>query len=160
MATTYPYTASIGGLASTIEKLRKAFPATVTAKTLQQWGFAPKNETYVLAVIRHLGLIDEDGKKDATHSKVFLIHEEAKFQKAFAALVKDNYKELFELHGDDAWTLERVQLISFFRTTDESSATVGQRQARTFQALSGFGGKVAAPKAAPRAAKPEQKPPV
>jgi Family of unknown function (DUF5343) len=45
----------------------------------------------------------------------FSKHDDAEFQKAFEALIKSAYKELFELHGDAAWQLDDDKLIGFFR---------------------------------------------
>ena len=140
MASTYPYANSAGGLISTLQKLRKAFPSSVTTKTLAQWGFAPKNERYVVGVLKYLGVIDEDGKKNSEASKVFLHHNDADFEKAFSKIIRERYSGLFEIHGDDTWTCDQDGLISFFRHEDESSATVGARQARTFQALADTAG--------------------
>ena len=141
MASTYPYTNSVGGLISTLQKLRKVFPSSVTTKTLAQWGFAPKNERYVVGVLKYLGVIDEDGKKSAEASRVFSLHNDADFEKAFSKIVRERYSGLFEIHGDETWTCDQDGLISFFRHEDESSATVGARQARTFQALADTAGR-------------------
>jgi hypothetical protein len=48
--------------------------------------------------------------------------------------------ELFSLHGEDSWKLDTDGLITFFRQADQSSATVGRRQAYTFVAMSGLAG--------------------
>lgn len=127
------YANSAGGLISTLEKLRKVFPSSVTTKTLAQWGFAPKNERYVIGVLKYLGLIDEDGKKSAEASRVFSHHNDADFEEAFGKIVRERYSGLFEIHGDDTWTGDQGDLVSFFRHEDETSDTVGARQARTFQ---------------------------
>ena len=140
MASTYPYTNSVGGLISTLQKLRKVFPPTATTKTLAQWGFAPKNERYVVGVLKYLGLIDEDGKKSAEASRIFSHHNDADFEEAFGKIVRERYSGLFEIHGDDTWTCNQDELVSFFRHEDETSATVGARQARTFQALADTAG--------------------
>lgn len=140
VASTYPYTNSVGGLISTLHKLRKVFPPSVTTKTLAQWGFAPKNERYVIGVLKYLGVIDEDGKKSPEASKVFSHHNDADFEEAFSKIVRERYSGLFEIHGDDTWTCDQDDLVSFFRHEDETSATVGARQARTFQALADTAG--------------------
>jgi hypothetical protein len=58
----FPYTVTIPGLVGTLRQLRSVFPSKLTADTLKKWSIAPNNETYVLNVIRFLGLIDEEGK--------------------------------------------------------------------------------------------------
>ena len=73
-------------------------------------------------------------------ARVFVEHEDDAFAAKFAGLVKLAYAGLFESFGEAAWSLERAKLIGFFRVEDESSATVGDRQAATFQALAGLAG--------------------
>lgn len=157
MSTSYPYTASGGPIVAIIQQLRRSFPALVDASTLKKLAIAPKNESYVLGVLRFLGILDQEGKKDEKASKAFLHPQEAAFQKAFSELVQTAYKELFSLHGDAAWDLDTDGLISFFRHSAESSQIVGQRQANTFKTLSALSGhaEVQAPRA--RQAKPSDK---
>jgi hypothetical protein len=140
MPTSYPYTPSGGPIVAIVQQLRRSFPATVDASTLKKLAIAPKNESYVLGVLRFIGVLDSEGKKTEQAGKVFLHHEETGFQKAFAELVKAAYTELFSLHGDAAWELDTDALISFFRHSAESTQIVGQRQANTFKTLSALTG--------------------
>src|SRR5262245_45473388 len=103
MANKYPYVASAGPLSKTIEQLRRSFPREVTADTLRKLGVAPKNESYVINVLRFLGVIDEEGRKVEAKSAVFVQHKDEAFAREFEGLVKEAYPELFELHGDAAW---------------------------------------------------------
>lgn len=146
MSTNYPYANVTGALVSTINQLRKAFPAQVSAETLQKWGYAPKNENYIINTIRFLGLIDDEGKKAASAAKIFVLGDD-EFAKGLAKIVKANYRDLFEHHGEDSWTLDKDLLTTYFRTADETSSTVGGRQASTFQALAGLAGHGDIPKA-------------
>lgn len=153
----YPYSTTIPGLVAAIRQLRSAFPALVTAETLKKWSIASNNEGTVLVVLRFLGIIDEEGKKQPDAAKVFVEHDDATFAKKFEGLVKAAYTDLFESWADAAWTLERAKLIGFFRTADESSARVGQQQAQTFAALASIAGHGSPPAEAPtqpRKAKP------
>ena len=61
MADKHPYVPAPGGLAKAINHFRSSLPPTVTAETLKKLGYAPKNDSYVLNVLRYLGLIGEDG---------------------------------------------------------------------------------------------------
>ena len=63
-----------------------------------------------------------------------VVIDEAAFAKAFSELVEKAYSELFSLHGEDAWRVDLDSLIQFFRSTDDTGAIVGRRQATTFQA--------------------------
>lgn len=165
MANKFPYVASAGPLVKAIEHLRKkSFPKEVTADTLRKLGVAPKNESYVINVLRFLGVIDDEGKKVDDKTAAFVQHKEEEFQAQFSQLVRDAYAELFELNGDDAWAMDRASLAQFFRTSDKSSEIVGTRQAGTFASLAALAGHAERPEAAatkksvPKAAKnPAQK---
>lgn len=148
MANKYPYVASAGPLVKTIEHLRKrSFPKEVTAETLRKLGVAPKNESYVINVLRFLGVIDDEGKKVDEKAKAFVQHKDDAFQKEFEALVREAYEELFELHGDGTWNMDRGSLAQFFRTSDHSTEIVGTRQAGTFTYLAGLAGHTELPQA-------------
>ncbi|MCL4555227.1 MAG: DUF5343 domain-containing protein [Actinobacteria bacterium] len=146
MANQYPYVPSAGPLLKTIEHLRRrSFPKEVTADTLRKLGVAPKNESYVINVLHFLGVIDDAGVKVDAKTAAFVQHKEDEFQRTFESLVKDAYEELFELHGDGAWDMDRASLTQFFRTADHSSEVVGTRQAATFSALANLSGHGTAP---------------
>ena len=129
MADKHPYIPAIGGLAKTIVQFRKSFPTTVNADTLRKLGFAPKNESYVITTLRFLGLIDEEGKKTDIASTVFSNHGDSDFAEAFGQKVRESYSDLFELHGDGSWMLDKQSPISFFRGADQTSEITGTRQA-------------------------------
>jgi hypothetical protein len=171
MANKYPYVASAGPLLKAVSHLRKSFPKEVTADTLRKLGVAPKNESYVINVLRFLGVVDDEGKKVDDKAKAFVQHQDDAFSAEFEKIVREAYEELFDLHGDNAWKLDRGPLTQFFRTSDHSTEVVGTRQASTFSALAALSGhaEVPAPKAVgapkkPRAssatasAKPKQPP--
>lgn len=140
MATTYPYISSAGPVVKTVERFRKTFPADVTAETLRKLGIAPKNESYVINILKFLELIDDAGKRVQDNTKSFLQHDDGKFAEQFGETVKSAYAALFDLYGDEAWTQERETLVTFFRTADNSSDLVGKRQALTFNALAALSG--------------------
>lgn len=142
MADKHPYMSGSGGVTQLVVQLRKAFPATVTADTLKKLRIAPQNETYVLNIMKFIGVLDAENKKAAAASPVFNKHDDAEFKQEFAKLVIGPYHELFDLHGDDAWTLPIDKLISFFRNHDGTSDVVGKRQATTFQTLARISGKL------------------
>lgn len=85
--------------------------------------------------MKFIGVIDKDNQKTPEGTKLFTTHDDAKFGAALAAMVEKAYSGLFELHANDAWTLDRDTLISYFRGSDETSAVTGSRQALTFQTL-------------------------
>ncbi|HLH10150.1 MAG TPA: DUF5343 domain-containing protein [Terriglobales bacterium] len=158
MAEKHPY-ASPGSISATIVQLRKAFPPKVTADTLKKLGIAPQNESYIINVLRFIGAIDAESNKTEASTAAFSKHNDDEFQKAFEAMIKPAYSELFSLHAEGAWNLSTDDLISFFRNSDQTSDVVGRRQASTFQALAALAGhgEPAAPKGAgkPRESKPK-----
>jgi hypothetical protein len=139
MADKHPY-ASPGAVTAAVNQFRKSFPVTISADTLRKLSIAPNNESYVINTLRFIGAIDSEGNKTEKATNTFNQHELAAFQKAFGEMVKTAYVELFKLHSDAAWGLQPDSLISFFRTNDQTSDTVGRRQASTFQALAGLAG--------------------
>jgi hypothetical protein len=140
MAEKHPYVQGPGSLVPVIRQFRKSFPNSVTADTLKKLGFAPNNESYVLNVIRFLGLIDQEGNKTEAASNAFRLHEDDQFAQQFSELAKQAYQALFELHGDGSWALDTNQLIAFFRQSDDTSALVGKLQASTFKILAALSG--------------------
>ena len=141
MSGRFPYVASAGPILKTVDRFRHNFPQEVTASILQKLGIAPKNESYVINVLRFLDLISEDGSKVEEKARVFLNSKEDQFQAESGQIVQEAYKELFVLYKDGAWTVEKEDLIQFFRMTDKSSKIVGERQANTFICLAGLAGR-------------------
>lgn len=140
MADNHAYVPAPGVVVPIINHLRGSFPTAITADTLKKLGFAPKNESYVLNVLRFLGMIDETGKRTDLATKIFSMHDDNSFSKAFSERVKIAYSSLFDLHGEKTWDLDTDSLITFFRQADHTSAITGKRQAATFQILAGFSG--------------------
>jgi len=154
MADKHPYTSGPGGITQIVTQLRKSFPAAVTADTLKKLGIAPNNESYVLNILKFIGVLDAENKKMPQAATVFTKHDLSEFQEGFAQLVSGAYHELFELHGPGAWTLGLNQLISFFRNHDETTDLVGRRQATTFQTLAKIAGKLGDETPGPSLTKP------
>lgn len=156
---THPYVPSAGMLVQTFNQLRKMFPTQVDAETLKRLSLAPKNESVVMATLKFLGFVDDDGNKTEKATEVFLKHTDKDFASALEQAVRDSYSELFAQAGDDAWTLDRDSLIGFFRVQDETSALTAKRQAITFEALSTLSGHGETPTARePRKQKVIKKP--
>lgn len=137
----FPYIPSGGLIQATFSQFRKSFPAKVDSNTLKKLGLASSNEGAMINIVKFVGLIDDENNKTASGTKLFTIHEDAKFQGELASLLKKSYSELFDLHGDTAWKLDRDALISFFRGADQTSSVTGARQALTFQTLAALAGK-------------------
>jgi Family of unknown function (DUF5343) len=146
-----------------VTQLRKSFPSTISSETVKKLGLAPNNESYVISVLQFVGVIDSEGKRTPEAAKAFSHHKDEDFAEHFGALVQKAYSSLFDLHGNNAWNLNNSELITYFRHSDQTSATIGGRQAATFRVLAGLSGHgdVPEPKskqstkaiAAPKAAK-------
>jgi hypothetical protein len=120
--------------------LRKNFPATVNSDTVKKFGLAPKNESYVINALQFIRVIDEEGKRTDRGREVFATHENEAFKQAFEGLIRNSYKDLFDLRGDDAWTMNKDELTGYFRSADKTSDVIGTRQAalfHTFRTLAG-----------------------
>ena len=140
MATKHPYITGPGWLDKTIAHLRSSFPPIVDAGVLKKLGFAPKNESNVINVLRFLKVIDAEGAGSDAAKATFLQHDDATFQQQFGELVQSSYAALFDVHGDGAWEQTLDSLIQFFRTNDSTTGGVGRLQAKTFMQLSQLAG--------------------
>jgi hypothetical protein len=158
----YPYISGPNNIGQAITLLRKNFPATVTSDTIKKYGLASNNESYVINAIKFLGLIDEEGKRTPAALDVFSKHDDGEFQTAFASLVKNAYSDLFEIRGDDAWTLGQAGLVSYFRSADKTSDIIGGRQAGVFRIFAVLAGhaesKPSQPRSTAKAAAAKPKP--
>ncbi len=141
MAAKHPYTATTGSIGQVVAQLRKNFPAKVDAGTLKKFSIAPNNESYLINILRFIGVIGENGERSDKGKSVFVKHDDTEFFSAFSDLVQNAYSDLFELFGQDAWNLPTDKLISFFRQADETSDVIGSRQAGSFVALARLSGK-------------------
>ena len=140
LAVRYPYLPSSGILLKAVEQFRRSFPATIDVPTIQKLNLAPGNESELLAVLKFLGFIDENGQRTDLGAHVFTEHDNTEFARKLEAAVRSAYRELFELHGDGAWELNDDALIAFFRRANNASELVGKRQASTFSALRSLAG--------------------
>lgn len=138
----HPYISGAGNITQMIGFLRKNFPTTVTSETVKKLGLASKNESYVINVLQFLGLIDEQGKRTDAGHEAMTKHNESEFQSSFEGIVKKAYSDLFDLRGDDAWTMNKDQLIGYFRSADKTSDVIGGRQASVFVALRELAGRM------------------
>lgn len=151
----HPYISGPNNIAQAVGLLRKNFPATVTSDTIKKYGIASNNESYVINALKFLGLIDEESKRTSVAHDTFSQHDDEEFQTRFEGLVRTAYADLFELRGDDAWTLNQAGLVSYFRSADKTSDIIGGRQAgvfRVFASLAGHGDQAASPSKSVKAA--------
>lgn len=138
----HPYISGPGNITQMIGFLKKNFPTTVNSETVKKLGLASKNESYVINVLQFLGLIDEQGKRTDAGLDVMTKHDESEFQSSFERIIKTSYTDLFDLRGDDAWTMNKDQLIGYFRGADKTSDIIGGRQAGVFIALRELAGHI------------------
>lgn len=136
----YPYIPSGGLIQTAFNQFRKSLPSKVDSNTLKKLGIASSNEGALINIMKFIGVLTDDNDKTPEGTKLFTQHKDEDFQSELATLVEASYSELFELHGKDAWKLDRDALISFFRGADETSAVTGGRQALTFQTLAALAG--------------------
>lgn len=155
----HPYISGPGNISQTILLLRKNFPSTVTSETIKKYGIASNNESYVINSLQFIGLLDKDGKRTEIGHSTFSIHDDTKFAKSFESLIKAAYADLFDIRGEDAWSLSKSDLIGYFRTNDKTSELIASRQAgvfRVFASISGHGEPLEIAKPKPLKMKPVQ----
>lgn len=157
MANTYPYISGQGALVKTIEQFRKSFPSNVDAAYFKRMGIAPGNESYMINILRFLGLIDDTGAKVDAAADAFYGSDEH-FHEGLTVLIQKAYKPVFDELGADAWNAGRDSLSHWFRMVDKTTELIGGRQASTFLALAGASGN-GAPVEKRSTAKPTPKSP-
>jgi hypothetical protein len=140
----YPYISGQAPLVAAVGQLRKGFPSKVDAGYLQRFNIAPGNESYVIAILRFLGLIDEAGNRVESKTDYFFANDDS-FQSGLESTMRTAYSQLFDEMGDGALEARRPDLIHWFRASDKTSEVVGQRQATTFQVLAALAGHGDAP---------------
>jgi len=148
----YPYISGPGPVVQTFAQLRKGFPGKVDAGYLQRFGIAPANESYVISILRFLGLIDEDGTRVADQTDYFFGSDDS-FMSGLEGTLRRAYSQVFDEMGDGALDASKGDLTHWFRAADKTSDVVGQRQASTFQTLAALAGHGDLPAARSGAAK-------
>ncbi|OLT45208.1 hypothetical protein BJF85_02130 [Saccharomonospora sp. CUA-673] len=114
-------------------------PSKVDASYLQRFKIAPANESYVISVLRFLGLIGEGGELDGGVTG-FLYGDESAFRAGLEEALRATYAPLFDEMGDDALDADRDRLTHWFRVVDKTSEVVGKRQASSFLTLAALAG--------------------
>lgn len=130
---TFPYTSRQEALKQTFAQLRKSAPARINAGYLRQFDIATANETYILSILRFLGIIDDNGSRRNSESR-YLSGSAEVFAAGLEKAVRAAYWQLFD-EVSDPFHASRDSLMRWFRRTDKTSALVGQRQATTFLTL-------------------------
>lgn len=151
----HPYISGSGAITQTINQLRSSIPAKIDADLLKKLGIASNNESYMINILRFIGVIDDDGNRKKEAQATFTKHNDAEFQKAFGDMVKVAYKDLFDIYPD-AFNQSEDRLITYFRNTDQTSALVGSRQASTFLVLATFAGHGEIPTPKTTTSKPKE----
>jgi hypothetical protein len=136
---TYPYISGQTGVVQTFSQLRKGFPSKVDAGYLQRFNIAPSNESYVISILRFLGLIDEDGNRVEDKTQYFFGNDDS-FKSGLEGTLRTAYSQVFDEMGDEALDATKGDLTPWFRASDKTSDLVGQRQASTFQTLAALAG--------------------
>ena len=98
----HPYISGAGNVTQMVGFLRKNFPAIVNSDTVRKLGVAPKNESYVINALQFIGVIDEKGRRTNRGHEVLTTHDEDAFKTAFEGLIRNSYKDLFDLRSDGA----------------------------------------------------------
>lgn len=135
----YPYISGQGALVAAFAQLRRNVPAKVDAGYLQRFNIAPANESYVISILRFVGLIDEDGNRVEANTGYLYGNDEG-FKDGMESALREAYSELFADMGDDALEADKAKLTHWFRASDKTSELVGGRQAATFQTLAALAG--------------------
>lgn len=148
----YPYTSGQAAVVQAFSQLRKGFPDKVDAGYLKRFNIAPANESYIISILRFLGLIDEDGGRIEGKTDYFFGNDDS-FKSGLEGTLRSAYSQIFGEMGDGALDAPKSDLTHWFRAADKTSGLVGQRQASTFQTLAALAGHGELPSVRPGAPK-------
>lgn len=135
----YPYISGQSAVVAVFTQLRKNVPPKVDSSYLQRFQIAPANESYVISILRFLGLINEDGDRVEDNTD-FLYGDDESFKVGLKEAMRNAYGDLFGDMGDEALDAEKTALAHWFRSSDKTSELVGNRQASTFLTLAALAG--------------------
>ena len=135
----YPYISGQAALVQAFSQLRRGFPGKVDAGYLQRFNIAPANESYVISILRFLGLIDDDGDRVEDKTEYFYGNDDS-FKSGLEDALRRAYSQVFDEMGDGALDASKGDLTHWFRASDKTSEVVGERQASTFQTLAALAG--------------------
>lgn len=156
MVAHYPYVSGSAGLVKTFEQLKKNPPGSIDAAWFKRFGIASGNESYIITILRFIGLYDEEGKRVEANTD-FLYRDGAEFSSGLEQRLLESFKPLFDDHGNAAWSESKEDLTRWFRVTDKTSDLTGGRQATTFLNLAALAGHGDVPTVAPSASKTTSK---
>ncbi|MCE5258107.1 MAG: DUF5343 domain-containing protein, partial [Chloroflexi bacterium] len=138
----HPYITAPSYLTQLIAALRDSFPPQLSAATLKKLGIAPNNESSTISTLKRLGLLDAAGMRTPRAEALFGIADDSAFAAAFADLVRDAYRDLFEIRGENAWSLASDELATYFQAAGASPKVAGL-QVKTFRILAEAAGRPA-----------------
>ena len=138
----HPYVSNQTHVKVVLDKLRNNFPAVVNSRTLKKLGIASNHESRFIAMLQFLKIIGENGAGSENAKEAFLQHEDSKFQPKFQIIIKEAYSDIFDTHGDKAWSLSDDEKIGYFRAADATSKDTARRQARVFTILGEYCGAI------------------
>jgi hypothetical protein len=149
---TYPYTSGQTALVQAFSQLRNGFPSKVDAGYLKRFNIAPSNESYIISILRFLGLLDDEGNRVEDKTGYFFGSDDA-FESGLEETIRGAYSQVFDEMGDRALESTKDTLVHWFRASDKTSNLVGQRQASTFQTLAALAGHGEVPSVRPSTTK-------
>jgi hypothetical protein len=95
---TFPYTSGQGAVGQTFAQLRKGFPPKVDAGYLKRFGIASANESYIIAILRFLEVINDDGERREETTEFFFAGDDG-FKAGLEKRLRDAYSQVFDEMG-------------------------------------------------------------
>ena len=141
MATPHPYMSGTHNIAKMINYLRKeGLPNKFSKQTLKKAKIPLSYNGRLINALQFVGVIDGGGKHDDNTARIFA-EDDRKFANGFATMVEKSYSQLFKEHGEEAWTITKEQLTTFFRQVDNKAEVIADWQAKTFLAFASLSNK-------------------
>lgn len=130
----FPYTPRPGALRKLLALIpEKPKPGKVAVPLLKNWGVLTSNDSTPIAVLKKIGLIEENGTPSPSYAKYMGENGGAELGR----LLRASYPEFFESHATPA-EADDDAIKRFFRINGGGSGITQRRQVDTFKILAEF----------------------
>jgi len=132
-----PY-ASVRPFEEVLKKIRNLKVTVIDNKKLMEFGYTKYNANSIIPALKFLHLIDSQGRVTESYSK---IRPDSKYQESMSQIVKEAYKPLFKVLGDDLSGKTKKDITDeIISTYPEGAKTSSGQAANLFIWLCGQGG--------------------
>lgn len=152
MADSYPYMVSNNKIEPILKKIRGAArPTKFTNELLKQLGFVSSNDRAVLALLKKLGFLTEEGTPTEAYGR---LKDESDWKYVLGEKITELYKDIFNIDTNIHKASDTEIKGAMARVTGKDEASVG-RYLATFKTIAALANFDSSPKAKAKVLEPE-----